>query len=288
MSVDFNHLSWLERAIAPLREVRVAVLGDFCLDAYWHLDTGEREFSVETGSPVQRVRNQRYSLGGAGNVVANLIGLGVGSVQAIGVVGTDFFGRELLRLLDDLGVETRNGMVLDEHWQTMVYAKPCYGEKEEARIDFGAFNVLTEEIVDSLIDALKKAAAENDVIVLNQQIPRGVSSLTVIERINNAIENHRDTHLVVDARHRPDLYRGAVLKLNTREAARFLGESVEDSISTERAKDFARRISKHTGKPTFLTRGELGILVANGEDIQEIPGIQILEKTDSVGAGDTV
>jgi len=288
MSVDFNHLSWLERAIAPLREVRVAVLGDFCLDAYWHLDTGEREFSVETGSPVQRVRNQRYSLGGAGNVVANLIGLGVGSVQAIGVVGTDFFGRELLRLLDDLGVETRNGMVLDDHWQTMVYAKPCYGEKEEARIDFGAFNVLTEEIVDSLIDALKKAAAENDVIVLNQQIPRGVSSLTVIERINNAIENHRDTHLVVDARHRPDLYRGAVLKLNTREAARFLGESVEDSISTERAKDFARRISKHTGKSTFLTRGELGILVANGEDVQEVPGIQILEKTDSVGAGDTV
>ncbi len=280
--------SWLDRAVAPLSQVRVGVLGDFCLDAYWQLDTGETEFSIETGSPVRRVRSQKYSLGGAGNVVANLIDLGVDSVQAIGVVGTDIFGGELLRLLSARGVDVRGRMVIDEHWQTMVYTKPCCGDQEESRIDFGAFNVLTEKMIDALIAALEKAASENDVVVLNQQIPRGVSNLTVIERINKVIAENPGTHFVVDARHRPDLYRGAVLKLNIQEAARFLGNSLDDSVSTQTVRDFARRISQKTGKAVFLTRGEHGILVADGDAIHEVPGIQIVEKTDPVGAGDTV
>ncbi len=281
-------LSWLERALAPLSGLYVAVLGDFCLDAYWQLDTDETEFSIETRLPVRRVRSQRYSLGGAGNVVANLIDLGVGRVQAIGVVGKDIFGVELLRLLDERGAEIRDKMVIAEHWQTMVYAKPCRKDEEESRIDFGAFNVLTEKIIDALIAALTQAAAENDVVVLNQQIPRGVSNLAVIGRINQVIAKYPDTHFVVDARHRPDLYRGAVLKLNSQEAARFLSEPIEDFVPAEKAQDFARRIAHKTGKPAFLTRGEHGILVADGERVDEIPGIQIMEKTDPVGAGDTV
>jgi rfaE bifunctional protein kinase chain/domain len=280
--------SWLELALAPLCDLRVAVLGDFCLDGYWQVDMDDTEVSIETGLPVRRVRSQRYSLGGAGNVVANLIDLGVGRVQAIGVVGKDLFGVELLRLLDERGAEIRDKMVIAEHWQTMVYAKPCSGGEEESRIDFGAFNALTGKIIDALIMALEMAASENDVVVLNQQIPRGVSSLTVIERINHVIASHPDTHFVVDARHRPDLYRGAVLKLNVQEAARFLSEPIEDSVSTAKAKDFARLISRAMDKTVFLTRGERGILVADGELVDEIPGIQIIEKTDPVGAGDTV
>ena len=214
----------------------MAVLGDFCLDAYWQLDTRETELSIETGLPVRRVHSQRYSLGGAGNVVANLIDLGVGRVQAIGVVGTDLFGAELLRLLHERSADIDGNMVIDQHWQTMVYAKPCSGDEEESRIDFGAFNVLTEKIVDSLIAAVNRAALENDVIILNQQIPSGVSSLAVIERINQVIADHPTTHFVADARHRPYLYRGATLKLNVEEAARFLSNPVVGFVSTDEAK----------------------------------------------------
>lgn len=279
---------WLDRALAPLSGLRAAVLGDFCLDAYWLLEKTPTEFSVETGLAVRRVRAQRYSLGGAGNVVANLIDLGVGHVQAIGVIGADLFGRELLRLLQERGADTSDGLVVDEHWQTMVYAKPCAGDAEENRIDFGAFNVLTERATDMLMDALERAASANDVVVLNQQIPGGVSSLAVIERINDLIAKQQKTLFVVDARHRPDLYRGAVLKLNAQEAARFLGDPAEDILSAERARDFVRRISQRTGKAAFLTRGENGIIAADGNVVHEIPGIQVMTTTDAVGAGDAV
>jgi phosphoglycolate phosphatase-like HAD superfamily hydrolase len=179
-------------------------------------------------------------------------------------------------------------MIEDPHWQTMVYAKPWNGDEEANRIDFGTFNVLSKETMDSLVAALDVAAGENDVVVLNQQISRGVHSVALIERINQVIAKYPKTLFLVDARHRPDLYRGAVLKLNVAEAACFLQEPINGSIATDRAKSLAQRITQQTGKPTFLTRGERGILVADENTVHEVPGIQVLEKTDPVGAGDTV
>jgi rfaE bifunctional protein kinase chain/domain len=280
--------SWLELALAPLSQLRAAVLGDFCLDAYWQMDSDEPEISLETGLPVRRVRSQRYSLGGAGNVVANLVAIGVRQVQAIGIIGTDLFGAELKRLLHACGPPIRDRMIQDPNWQTMVYAKPLNGDEEVNRIDFGAFNVLSQGALDALIAALELAAAEDDVVVLNQQISRGIHSAAVTERINQVIAGHPKTLFLADARHRPDLYRGAVLKLNVAEAARFLQEPSDGAIATDKAKSFAQRITQRTGKPTFLTRGERGILVADENTLLEVPGIQVLEKTDPVGAGDTV
>ena len=92
---------------------------------------------------------------------------------------------------------------------------------------------------------------------------------------------------MVDARHHPDLYRGAVLKLNMQEAADFLNDRAED-FPIEKARQIGQRISKQTGKAAFLTRGERGILVADGDRVHEIPGILIHGKTDPVGAGDSV
>ena len=280
--------SWLEHCLAPLPHVRAAVFGDFCLDAYWILDTEGVELSIETGLPVRRVRGQRYSLGGAGNVAANLIDLGVGAVQAIGVLGTDLFGYELMRLLDERGIDGASSMVREEQWQTMVYVKPYFGDKEESRIDCGDFNVLRKETIDTLIAALDQSASENDVVILNQQVPNGISNFEVIKRINEVIADHPSTVFVADARHHPDLYRGAVLKLNADEAAQFMGVSGEDHIFAARASELTRQISHKTKKSVFLTRGDRGIVVASDEAAHEISGIQIIGKTDPVGAGDTV
>ena len=280
--------SWLEAALAPLAQVNATVMGDFCLDAYWLLDTESSELSVETGLPVRRVRAQHYSLGGAGNVVANLCDLGVRSVRAIGIVGTDLFGTEMLRILERYGVRTQNGMVVDPDWQTMVYSKPCAGPTEESRIDFGAFNTLGAKTIDALIAALEEAAAASDVVILNQQVPAGLSPPAVIERINGCISRFPRTQFIVDARHRPNLYRGAILKLNAAEAARFLGKPDNALYSESEVRGLALAISQQTGKPVFLTRGEHGIVVAQNGEVQEVPGIQVLGDTDTVGAGDTV
>ena len=67
------HTIDLEFILDNIRNTRIGVIGDFCLDAYWETDNSRSELSVETGLPTRAVKTQRYSLGGAGNVASNLL-----------------------------------------------------------------------------------------------------------------------------------------------------------------------------------------------------------------------
>ncbi|MGB2824043.1 MAG: PfkB family carbohydrate kinase, partial [Phycisphaerae bacterium] len=173
--------NWLEACLGAIPKARVTVFGDFCIDAYWQVDPDDSELSVETHLPVRRVRRQRYGLGGAGNMIANLVDLGVGQARAVGLVGDDLFGRQMLEMLAELSVDARGMLTSREGWQTQVYAKPCVGEEEQNRIDFGPFNTLTEAEAEALAAELDRAAAESDVVILNQQVPSGISTPGMIE-----------------------------------------------------------------------------------------------------------
>jgi rfaE bifunctional protein kinase chain/domain len=285
-SADKN---WLEAALRRVPSARVTVFGDFCLDAYWLIDPDEGELSVETGLPVRRVRVQRYSLGGASNVVANLVDFGVGEVRAVGLVGRDVFGGLLRQMLVELGVDAAGLLDCQEDWQTMVFGKPHIGDREQNRMDFGGFTQVRPETMDALAEALHRAAEASTVVVLNQQVPAGVSPPALIERLNATIASHPDCHFVVDSRHRAELYRGAILKVNAHEAARICGEPrpLEERVPEAAARSYAGELFRRTCRPVFVTRGENGILVADGDGLFQEPGIQILERTDPVGAGDT-
>jgi rfaE bifunctional protein kinase chain/domain len=277
----------IEEALSHLSESRVAVFGDFCLDAYWWLAPKGGEVSLETGLPIQHIREQLYTLGGAGNVVANLIELGVGEVKAIGVIGRDAFGKEMMRLLTERGAEV-SGMIVEDSWQTMVYAKPYSDNQEKSRLDFGAFNSLQEKTIDLLLEAVDRAAYCCDAVILNQQVSPGISTPEVIASLNQIIKKYPATHFIGDARNHAALYNDVIYKLNAREAAELLGEPTNgNNVSVVRAKAYAESLHKRTGRPVFVTRGEHGIVVAHANDVYDIPGIQIVDHTDPVGAGDT-
>ena len=276
---------WLETLLLRMSGCRVTVFGDLCLDAYWLLNEGDPEVSIETGLPVKRVLTQRYSLGGAGSVIANLAALDVGTIRVVGVVGIDPFGNKVRQLLASCTADA-SGLLTDPDWQTMVYAKPFEGEREESRIDFGAFNTPSQKLIDELLGRLEEAASISDVVILNQQVPGSVSSAATIERINEIVERHPETIFLADSRHHPGKYRGVALKLNITEAARLLGEQSDVGATEGGAGKIALRLNQRTGKPVFVTRGELGLVVAVENRVALIPGIQVIESTDTVGAGD--
>ena len=89
--------------LEKISKVSMAVYGDFCLDAYWLMDPEGSEVSVETGLKAEAVQQHAYSPGGAGNIVANLAALKPAAIKAIGVMGPDIHGRELLAQLRALG-----------------------------------------------------------------------------------------------------------------------------------------------------------------------------------------
>ena len=281
---------WVQRALDLAARARVTVFGDFALDAYWAIDPDESELSVETLLPVRRVRKQHYGLGGAGNVVANLLALGAAEVRAVGMVGDDLFGRELLAQLGDIGADTTGMLACQKDWQTQVFAKPHLGDRERNRVDFGGFNVPSLESIDALEAALDAAAGRSDAIILNQQAPAGVSSEAMIERLGAVVARHGDKVFVIDSRHRPGAYRGGFLKMNSHEAACLAGEDVDLStaISADRAADLARWACERTGRPVFVTRGADGLIVAEAGGMHVEPGIRTDGAIDPVGAGDTV
>ncbi len=274
--------------LEAMPRAKIAVAGDFCLDSYWQLDEGPEEVSIETSLPVRRVTSQRYSPGGAGNVVANLAALGVGQVRAIGVYGGDPFGPVLVRLLEDLGADTAGMLDLGDDWHTLVYAKPYRGRYEESRLDFGARGALAPEHLRSFEQALDAAAGWADVVVVNQQVKSCFADEATVARVNAVIAAHPGTTFVVDARMSTAPYVGAVLKLNVAESLRRLGRPGPDALTDDQVIDLARLVAAQTGKPFFMTRGERGILAADDHGVYAALGVDVGGEVDPVGAGDTV
>lgn len=274
--------AWLERTLGQVSRARVAVFGDFALDAYWDLDPDESELSVETGKPVRKVRHQRYGLGGAGNVAANLASLQVASVQAIGLIGDDLFGDHMLAQMRGLGIETESLLRSQDDWQTPVFGKPHLDDVEQGRIDFGAFNELTQPSFDRLQSELERAAHDCEIVILNQQIRVGISPSPVIAWLNELIAGNPTGRFLVDSRDRPHQYDGAILKINEAEARRMQ----DDDSSTPL--ELVQTLHERVEAPVFVTRGENGIVAADASGCHEAPGITVDSPTDPVGAGDTV
>ena len=279
----------IEQILHKMKEVSIAVMGDFSLDAYWDIDLKTNEFSVETGKKVKLVKKQRLFLGGASNVALNLIDLGLRKVYNIGVVGNDPFGYEMKELMERKGMEISGMITQSDSWDTPVFIKPYIGEEEGRRIDLGYFNSISRERERLLVKNLENILQNVKAVIINQQIPNGIWSDFVIERVNKLIKKNKNIFFLVDSRDKTERFQEAIYKLNGIEAARICGahKNINDVISLNEAKEFMRTIFKLSKKPLYLTRGDRGILLYYGQAINEIPGIQILTRVDPVGAGDT-
>ena len=104
--------------------LKIAVLGDFCLDRYLEIDPSKQETSLETGLPVHNVVNVRAQPGGAGTIVNNLVALGVGTIFPVGLAGEDGEGYELSRALETLAGVRLAHFVRTRHRRTFTYCKP--------------------------------------------------------------------------------------------------------------------------------------------------------------------
>jgi rfaE bifunctional protein kinase chain/domain len=280
----------LNEILALIKNVKIAVYGDFCLDAYWLLDPRGSEVSAETGLQGRAVSKHYYSLGGASNVVANLAALEPAVIQVIGVIGDDIFGRELTRQLHDLGIDTKYLVVQKEGFDTVTFGKPYLEGGEKARIDFGFFNKRTGATDKALLNGIGSALQTTDVLIFNQQVPGSITNESFINEVNGLFEQFADKVVLLDSRHYGHKLRNVYRKTNDLEAARLNNVDVKsnDVLTLADVKQYAQNLYRQFNKPVFLTRGPRGIVTVDSGGIHEVPGIQLLKKLDAVGAGDTV
>jgi rfaE bifunctional protein kinase chain/domain len=286
--VEMNK-DFLKKILDDISSVKIIVVGDFCLDAYWFIDEAMSEISVETNEVTRPVRQQRYSLGGAGNVTNNLAAMGIKDIRAFGVIGTDPFGAEMVRIMDVAGIKTGNMLVQKDTWYTHTYAKPYIDDRELNRVDFGNYNQLSDETADLLISILVNEIPEVDIIVINQQVPSGIHNGYFKKKLLEIIQKYPEKKFMVDSRNFNDFYNGTIRKMNDTEASRLCGfnRKPDEPIPYSEVVTSARSLFERFNKPLFITRGSKGSITIDQLGISEIPGLMIISKVDTVGAGDS-
>ena len=279
----------ISEIIGKINDVKIAVYGDFCLDAYWTMDPAGSEVSVETGLQAESVASQIYSPGGAGNVLANVAALKPKEIKVIGVIGDDIHGRELSRQLQQLGADTDALTIQKENFETYTYTKKILEGKEQPRIDFGLNNVRTVETDSEILKNIRHALENYDVLIFNQQVQGSLNNRSFIDGANKLFKEFDDKIVILDSRHYNGEFENVHRKVNETEAAVLLGKDVNprDFIPFSEIKKDGTEIYNQYSKPTFVTCGSRGILTFDNSGISEIPGIMLNKKLDTVGAGDT-
>ena len=282
--------SHLKEILEKIKHVKVAVYGDFCLDAYWFLDPRGGEISAETGLHSQAVQKHYYTLGGASNVVANLAALQPAKIKVIGAIGNDIFGRELIRQFNELNVDYNSLVIQDENFDTVTFSKIVVDGKEQPRMDFGFFNRRSQQTNDNIISGIADALQNSDALIFNQQVPGSLNNEKFFHDVNSFFHQFNEKIVLLDTRHYGNKFKNIYRKTNSVEAAQLNGIDVHvlDQISFPATKSHAQKLYAESGKPVFITRGSRGILVVDKSGSHEIPGIEFNKPIDPVGAGDTV
>ncbi len=286
----------LEAILAAFPNHRIAVLGDFFLDKYLVIEPALAEISIETGLEARQVVAIRRSPGAAGTVTNNLSALGVGTIIAVGAVGLDGEGDDLVRGLEATRVDCKYLLRRTDLF-TPTYLKPMVkepnGERELERLDTKNRQATPVEVEDAIIDTLSELVdgGKIDALVVLDQVQErnfGVVTDRVRSHVSELAAKHPEIVFFGDSRNHIGEFKGGYLKPNLDEATRAV-EGVDSDVSTNSDPYSAKGITL-AGKcnaQVFLTAGEQGIFVCNDNAATRVPGVTVTGEIDIVGAGDS-
>lgn len=277
----------LESIFARIPNVRAAVIGDVCLDAYWTADMRISQLSRETPHHNLPVIEERYSLGGAGNVMNNMRALGA-HVVPVTALGRDWRGMIVEELMRDINLSMDCTAIMEQR-VTPCYVKPYragYGDVryEDPRIDFENRAPLTPDQEDTMIAAVRRAAESADVIAVSDQLSYGVISPRVRDAIIAAAAAGKT--VIVDSRDRIMQYPNCIVKPNELESARAVNQRPE-CVTPDAYLPVAQALSDKTGRSVIITLGGGGALCFCDGRAMHAPAQRVQPPIDIVGAGDT-
>ena len=277
LSIDQSGEDFLDRLV----DVPVVVIGDLMLDRA--VFGRVVRISPEAPIPVVTMEREAVTIGGAGNVVANLFALGA-KVAAAGVVGSDSEADEVARIMAKM---TPGGAILwrQDDRTTTVKTRYWGGGQQLLRVDRESPAALPEAGIAAILDWLDEVLGEARAIVLSDYAKGALPAALVEQVISRA--KVAGCPVLVDPKGR-DLsrYRGAaVLTPNRRELIEATGVQVIDAGSAEHA---AQALRRSTGVGAVLaTLGADGMVLVDDAGAVRIPA-ERREVFDVVGAGDTV
>jgi rfaE bifunctional protein kinase chain/domain len=277
-----NHLDAgrLAKRVEGFRALRLLVLGDVVLDEYLWGDV--ERVSPEAPVPVVHVQRESMVLGGAGNVVRNVIALGAGC-DLCTAIGGDRAGDRVLELLRELRVAP-DGVVRVPDRPTTRKTRIVARSQQVVRFDRETAEPLPPRAARALLAGaacFARGAAAAIVEDYGKGALAGGIVRSALRRLSSA-----GVPVAVDPKHDLRGFRGAwLVKPNLREAEELSGIRV--GSRGDLARLGARLRKRVPGAALVVTRGADGMALFEDDG----PGVLVAtprrEVFDVQGAGDT-
>lgn len=264
------------------KQPAILVIGDLMIDHYiWGNAT---RLSPEAPVPIVNVNNESTTLGGAGNVVQNLVALGA-SVTVAGVIGNDAMGYQLLEILTNEGVKTST-IIKDNSRSTTTKTRVLAGRHQLVRIDREITDRLSKEIEDELAGKLAAIIDAADIVIFSDY-NKGLFAPALTQRLIKIANDHKKKVIIDPKGLNYEKYKGAYLiKPNRKELAEAANTESIKNISD--LKEAAKRIFEQTGTAYLIvTLSEEGMAIITQTSSKLLP-VKATEVFDVTGAGDTV
>lgn len=258
----------LLRLLPRFRKIRIGVVGDLMLDRYlW--GTANR-LSPEAAVPVVDFVSQTDCLGGAGNVAANLSGLGA-KVEVFGVIG----GRKAAsRIVDDeAGSVLRGclrsarindqGVLADPGRLSIVKTRVIARHQQIVRIDQERRDTLSADMEEKLFRCAAGALKRLDALVISDY-DKGLISDSLADRILHACHQSKVAVFVKPKTSRLHAYPGSrAVVCNSKEAGFYVTQPLIEEKSLEEA---GRKLLARFGcAAVIITRGPQGMSIFEEE-----------------------
>ncbi len=272
----------MKKIIKKFSELKILVIGDVMLDRFiW----GEVErISPEAPVPVVKVTGENYTLGGAANVLNNVISLGAEACLC-GIVGDDIFSDTIFRLLRN-GKVSLDGIIKEENRATIVKTRVIGQKQQIVRVDREDGKKIKNRSLKKLLAFINDNIDNYDAVILSDY-GKGLITNGFYKSLNNIVLENRKILNIDPKNSNMNIYkRATLLTPNIHEASYAANMKItEKNLETAGKK----LIKKFLSKFLVITLGEKGMAVftdGNGNFIH-IPTVA-KDVFDVTGAGDTV
>ncbi len=269
-------------------EKKIAVIGDVILDKY--IFGKVRRISPEAPVPVVEISSQKYSFGGAGNVVNNISELGA-ETYLVSVIGEDNSGDELISM-----IETKKGInysfiIRDKNQKTIEKTRVIAEHQQVVRIDREIKYIYSKKIKEKMEENIKSLIKTGIDSIILSDYGKGILSKEIIE-FTVKLANKNKIPIFVDPKieHFMSYKKVTSMTPNVMEAYGGM-RKLEDKKQKSIEKLGVEIIKKLKLKSLVITQSEDGMTVfdafTNNIKITHIP-TKAIEVFDVTGAGDTV
>src|SRR6266446_4348640 len=154
-----------EQITRQMRDSHIVVLGDVMLDEFLWGDV--TRISPEAPVPVVDIKRESTHLGGAANVLANLLALGT-QACVIGVIGDDFAGERIRSSVNDKSAMQTDGLLIaDNQRPTTIKTRIIAQHQMVVRADREHRTPVDAQTESRIIAAVKTALASAQALVIS-------------------------------------------------------------------------------------------------------------------------